>query len=450
MIYNRQPAKFIYTLILPILILTITFIGCSTTQKAVKQPKRGLLNDKYPAKDELRKMLDTYEEEFNDLIKGAAYEIDSESDSPRINRITLLWRTRLITANSNLINQEEPLAALVDAWSLAVRQNIYLKDGKGSTIFAEFQPKAIATADLIEKTIVNIALNAMPPSVFEETQKSIITFAKENNIEGTFNKVLLYPTQEILSKDKSTFMTALELPLTPFRALEGVDRGAEGIQKLSVTADRFSDIVDQLPESTRWQLLLLLHDLEETNVAQNLLTNLNEFTKNSKSIAQTAENLPQELRNELTLMINELDEKHEKLNSTISEIKNTMALTNTAITNFDNTCNSLTTTSNAIKETTDSWKAASESTNQMLNTFSELKTSPSSKDTKPFNINDYRDTANAINQASQNLTQLTRQLDNLSANSTKIINTITTRAIILIASILIMLLAYHKIKTKIK
>ena len=63
----------------------------------------------------------------------------------------------------------------------------------------------------------------------------------------------------------------LSIPLAPFRALEGVDSGAQAIREFNVTARRFTNVAAGLPEELRGELELFLYDFEDRDtVVQGL------------------------------------------------------------------------------------------------------------------------------------------------------------------------------------
>ena len=51
--------------------------------------------------------------------------------------------------------------------------------------------------------------------------------------------------------------------MAPFRAIAGVESGAQAIHEFNATAAQFTEIVDQLPQRMRWQIELLSYDLQE-------------------------------------------------------------------------------------------------------------------------------------------------------------------------------------------
>jgi hypothetical protein len=59
--------------------------------------------------------------------------------------------------------------------------------------------------------------------------------------------------------------------------------------QFSDTAERFSKIVAELPESSRWQLQLLLLDLEETSMTKSFLNSLSLLSESSVRLEKSVE-----------------------------------------------------------------------------------------------------------------------------------------------------------------
>ena len=129
--------------------------------------------------------------------------------------------------------------------------------------------------------------------------------------------------------------------MTPFRAIEGVDRTASAVNRFTDTAERFSDIVSELPESSRWQLQLLLYDLEETDMTKSFLASIAQFSESSSRLSKSVEELPKQLREALSQFTEETDEKQENLRKTLEQAEKTTLAINNALQQLDKTSGSL-------------------------------------------------------------------------------------------------------------
>lgn len=266
----------------------IFYVGCEQAEKRSFKGGEPLSNAQI-SKEDIQDKLNNFEEYFTSSIKQSASELDKLSAETRLHKLTLLWRVRSVAALHNMMQQDDPLIAFIDTWTLCVRMTEYFETGQGHELFAPHQDIAISVSKQIEGEVEAIAKTFLSEKIFNETKTNVHNFAQANPIQGTFLKTNIYAT-EARKDPSSPFYNVITLPLAPFRAMEGVDRGSTAIYKFSNTAERFAEIVEELPDSARWQLLLLLYEIEEANMTKSFLTNMEGISKSGTRLADTAEN----------------------------------------------------------------------------------------------------------------------------------------------------------------
>ena len=60
--------------------------------------------------------------------------------------------------------------------------------------------------------------------------------------------------------------------------------------------DDFFAVVEAFPESARWQLLMLLYDIEKLDSVKTTVESFQKFSKSSSRLADSADKLPEKLR----------------------------------------------------------------------------------------------------------------------------------------------------------
>ena len=216
-----------------------------------------------------------------------------------------------------MLSNDDSIVAFIETWALCTRFRMYLEEGEGMKLFGDAHQVALDGSKRMEAEIQRIGSIFLKEDVFEATQKNVTEFARNNPIKGAFSNVIVYAT-EVQKGQTNPFVSALKIPMTPFRAIEGVDRTASAINRFSDTAERFSNVVEELPESSRWQLQLLLLDLEETDMTKSLLNSLTQVSESSARLEKTAEQLPQRLREQLTQFVEDVDKRQANLQQTLS------------------------------------------------------------------------------------------------------------------------------------
>jgi predicted RNA-binding protein with EMAP domain len=348
------------------------------------------------SEEELRDALDNFKEVLRATISQASIELDERVSTSKARKINLLWRARIIHAYNTMLEMDDPVAAFVEAWALCVRLTQYLEDGEGSKLYGEHQNVAIDAAKKLELEIENIGRMFLDVETLTETQKRVAEFATANPVRGTYSNLLVFASKARMDQS-SPFMDVLNIPMSPFRAMGGVDRGAQAIEKFRGTAEQFSDVVEELPESARWQLLLLLYDMEETEMARTILDSTAKFAESSSRIAGSTEKLPEEFRKQASLLIEEIDAKQ-------SNIQETLGKTEKTIVALERTADSVSEAARAFESTVDT-------TGRLIQ---DLKSkSPKKGPSSTNKVSDYRDAAQEITKAANEMRALTAEISEL-------------------------------------
>jgi hypothetical protein len=387
--------------------------GCGSKEKRTlfgrRTPQAGQIS-----KEELRESLNNFEEFAVSNIKQVADRLDLLLPDIKTQKTNLLKRAHMQQAFHTMLEQEDPIIAFIEIWALCVRARNYLEEGEGSNLYGDYQEIAITVTKRIETGIEQIGRRFLKEDVFEETRRQIHNFAGQNPIKGVYSNVIVYATQAEPGKP-STFDSVIALPMSPFTALQGVDRTATAIHGVRGSMDHISDVVKGLPESARWQMLLLLLDMEETELAKTVLASMSKLSDSSVRLADSAEKLPEQLRQQLSLLIKEIDEEQENLQTTLDKAEKVAASVESASAGLSNTAEAFGRTVQDINQTAQQWDAAAKSTALVLQEFTKLKSpkKETAEPAKPFNILEYRDTAAAVGEAVNEMRNLTAELNKL-------------------------------------
>jgi septation ring formation regulator EzrA len=243
-------------------------------------------------------------------------------------------------------------------------------------------------------------------------------------------------------------VSVLKIPMTPFRAIEGVDRTASAIHQFSHTAEHFSDIVAEMPESTRWQLQLLLFDLEETNMTKSFLSSLAQVSESSARLEQSVQKFPEQLREQLTKFVEDIDNKQAGLQQTLQQAEKTSLAVSDTLEKLDKTAGSIDVVVKNITETVQAWETAAKTTGEVVQEFNKNK--PSQKEASSFNITDYRDTAQQTSQAANDIKSLLAEVDDLmeSRRYSSMLNGLLLRAAGLVVLIFVLAVLYRIISAR--
>jgi hypothetical protein len=374
--------------------------GCAKARSRVFDvSKRGQIS-----KEELRESLDSFEEFGSAIVTQTAIQLDALEPDFKTRKMGLLHRTRFKQAMHTMLDRDDPIEAFIETWALTVRITNYFKDGQGSNLFGKHQDLVITASEKIQAGIEQIGRKFLKEDTFNETRKDISNFANTNPIIGTFSNIIVYAT-ETKPGQPGLFDEVVGIPMSPFKAMSGVDRTASAIYSVGESADKMADVVEELPESAKWQMMLLLMEMKETEVIKSLMDSTSELSDSSARLADSAEKLPEELRQEISILIREIDEKQSNIQITLEKAEKTSIAIERASVELTNTSKAFNNTAGSLNETARQWQGAANSTTETLKEFAKLMGTEkkTTEPAKPFDILEYRDT---IETASKTISQV--------------------------------------------
>ncbi len=399
-------------------VLIFSLCGCNggkgpTFLSGKRTPKSGQIS-----KEELRKQLDNFEEYAASIIKQAADALDILLPGVRTQKTNLIQMARLRQGFNTMIEQKEPITAFVETWGLCVRYRQYVEEGEGSKIWGEHQDIVVAAAKRIEERIEQIGMEFLKADIFKETRKQVYNFARQNPITGTFSNVIIFAT-ETKPGQPSAFDNVLSIPMSPFTALKGVDRTATAISDVHGSIDRISDVVEHLPESTKWQLLLLLMELEDIEAIKSFLTSMAKVSDSSVKLADSAEKLPEQLREQLSILVEDIDSKQANIQTSLDKGENTAVAVEKAFSSAERTIEITGDTAKNVDEAAKEWKTAVDATSELIQAIRQwIAEMPKKEPSEKTSVKDYKDTAKEVTDTANELRALTTEIRGLLESET--------------------------------
>jgi methyl-accepting chemotaxis protein len=414
-----------FSAFLPICFAVI-FLGSCNGEKKLSIKEGSMLARSNVSVDMLQSQLDEFEEMFTSRTKAAAAEIDRLSGDPKVMKMTLLWRSRAIPALHNILEQPQPMVILVDSWLLCMRLTNYIEAGEAANILGEFKPVALSTAKELEAQIQDIAQGVLTEELFEQTATDLRSLALTNPIQSGFSRTLMYSTQ--VKKDRpGLFESVLKIPLSPVRALEGVDRTPQAIYDFSTTTRRLTDVVQELPESSRWQLLLLLYDLEDTNMAKSFLSSLQKISESSATLAATTE--------KFSTTLEDSEQSQEQIRLTLQQVNETAAQLRELFSSAQQTAAVFSQTARDVNLALVSWTEAARATDDAIRRIKPQESRGSAETTQKT---DLKETAQAVKEAANEIKLVSEELPARTEQIVAQMNSLATRLTINIAALIVL------------
>ena len=438
-----MPAGFMHKTLL--LLAACSMFSCAVMSRVTRGVQSLVPGSGDVTLDELRDHLMDFSSSFGVLVTEAADRIGLETSDTKVRRLTLLWKIRMPPLAQDAASDPDPRTGYVEALTVAVAQRQYFDDGVGKSLFGALQPIALDSAKEIEQNALRLGTSFLPPDKLDELHQEVQQLAKEHPLRGEF---LRESIQAGLTKAESggAFNDIISIPMAPFRAIAGVESGAQAIHEFNATAAQFTDIVDQLPQRLRWQMELLSYDLQEQGgVLEQSLQSLQVVAQSADRLSLAAERLPDDAREALLNASAELEARSATLKALLAEYRGAMTDTGTTAASLGPLIEALSRTSEQLNQAGTAWGGLIAELNKPNPPLP-----PGTPPPRPFDILDYEKTAIAISTTARDVREA---VDDLRNSRAVIIEELADRVlrngIILIAVALVAALAYRFIASRI-
>ena len=344
--------------------------------------------------EDLRDDLARYAARFKATVIASADQISSASADPAIRRNALLWKLRMVPIADQAAFGSDPELAYVATFALATAQYEYLATGAGADLFGDAQPGAVVASEELVEAARDIGRRFLSPEQQATLEEQVTALARKHPIRGVF---VPETVQAVVSATApgGSFDWVIGLPLSPFRALEGVDAGAQAIRDFNTTAQRFNQVVADLPQILRWNVELFSYDLEQRPAVESARDSFEKLARSSESFSQTAASLPRELREQASLLLQQLEAGGGELQRTLSEARSLVGDVNGAGDQLQPLAATLERTAAQVQQAGSAWAALIEEARKPG-----PPPAPGEQPARPFDVMEYERTAAQIASAS--------------------------------------------------
>ena len=249
--------------------------------------------------EQLRNELSGFAARFGGLVTDAAEDISTDTDQRAIRRRTLIWQMKMIPPVQEAAFSESPQEGYLRILGISIAQSLYLRTGEGKDLFGAQQSIAVDAAEQIQTDAVEIGARLLTPERQAKVMEEVEAIVEKNPIVGRdFSLQRVVHAGSQLQSNES-LLGVLTLPLAPFKALEGVDSGAQAISNFNVTAEQFSLIVSQLPGQLRAEMELLLYDVEDRETVIRSVAAMEAMAASAERASLSIQQLPAEVQKSL-------------------------------------------------------------------------------------------------------------------------------------------------------
>jgi hypothetical protein len=233
--------------------LCLILITSEATLSAAK-PKDNASNPALSA-PELRERLTSFYIVTMGALENAV--LRAEKTEPDLGQLRVLTaaKIRALRLYRTVLFQSSPTAGYLDAWTLTIQFRLFLSGERGKAEFGDAAPVLLASIEQLEREIESLGREFTPPERMDAIRLQIEEFARANPVTST--RAVIPPSIQSQSSIPDLGWL-LNLPLAPFRVLEGVDRTAQSVNDLADVADSLSQTINSMPVETAWASELLM------------------------------------------------------------------------------------------------------------------------------------------------------------------------------------------------
>jgi hypothetical protein len=278
---------------------------------------------------------------------------------------------------------------LLELMALSAAQEEYLTHGSGESLFGDQQELARQTAREIEVDLADLPGRLLEADEARVLGAEVERFARRHPIDGEF--VIATPQSVRADLERfGSFQRILNVPLAPFRALEGVESGAGSIRELNATARAFNEVLGGLPQQARWQVQLLLYDLETRGPVQRGVSSVERMAESSERFSIAVEEMPESARRELSTFLEDSARSQSELRATLASLQSAIAHVDPVLHTFERIGWS-------VRDAGNSWHEVVREVNEVRGDAPSA--APADSAAPPFDIAPYERTARHVRDA---------------------------------------------------
>lgn len=367
--------------------------GCNTLRRLTP----GVSSEPQYTEQDLGSDLAGLAAEYAVIVPAAADEIAQQTNDRAILRQALGWKIDVVGTSQRVAFLPDVDKAFLGMVILSVGQRVHFTTGASADVFGSLQPIAVQAAERLESEVFTIAQKLLKPK--EVTR--LRTEAEELIAESPGGVLTPQSMVNALSRARTSpdLVWVMNVPMAPFRALSGVSDTAQAINRFSETGRYFADTVALLPQVTRWQLELVLHDLEDQETVRELVSRWGTMAESAEEFTAAADRLPKELREQASQLLRETGAEQEELRTTLAQLASTAT---------------------QIGAAGGAWTGALEEIRALQGTAGDAAGGGQAADAapgRPFDIREYESTAQQIKEAAAELRQTIGALNGLIGSS---------------------------------
>jgi hypothetical protein len=247
--------------------------------------------------------------------------VSAKTSDRSVREIALRLKIRAVDVLGLLAREPDARNAFIKAWVLTVQSRIAGTGGEYSKSFGEEQETVITLLRENEQEILDLGRRHFGKEAIDKARDDVEALAARFPLTREFSEQLGSLTPVPTSNLAGDLGTILLSPILPVKTLQGVTDTPTAITRFSEQAGRIGTIIGQIPERARWEMELLLFELESLDTVVTASHNLDQIAKSFDKAQQSMDKLPAEVKG----VLDDFLVAQPKLQETVKEVSEGLA-----------------------------------------------------------------------------------------------------------------------------
>lgn len=213
------------------------------------------------------------------------------------------WQAAQRTQYSQALRQQDPLAALTDAWAVSKSLTGYLTQAAAPDKLPE--PCREVALDMLQRRedrLLHIASRYLPEESIAALSSGIDAYTAGQSASRSSGQWLdprqwTAPLFSVWAKSQATAGSVLQVPLMPGRALKGVSESGKALSGIRESTADAVQVASRLPESIRTEFQIALADLMDQRAEiMEILGTVDSVSTNLRAAAESSRLTAAEIR----------------------------------------------------------------------------------------------------------------------------------------------------------
>lgn len=322
--------------------VTLAFLtGCQSTEPQRDERLQG--EERFRSEEFVQARLEEMVLLATSDFVDALDRLRSSTDDADLQRRTIVAKTRVVPAIRKVLDSPNPLDGLVDLWVLTLQLRELFRTSERLAVWGEHAADLANVGDRVAGRIAEQLRRVLGEQNFQQARAGAEEFVRENPLTADMSRSgMLQPERPSTSSGGGLFSWIPTINLNPFGGVgEGISEGAAAILAFSKEAGRFTAVVDSIPDRLSWQLELFQHDFAHNPAIVDANRSVATIGASVERIATTAETLPEDVREQVSLAVDELQPELESVRTTLAEAREAGAALERTATAFEEAAGSM-------------------------------------------------------------------------------------------------------------